>query len=494
MDNTPVRTYKPSVTFNVYAYCKLLWLRDRGNTEVGFYGICRDPKHPLYVDDIRMVRQSCTSASVKFDPEAVADFFDDMAQLGLQTFQYARLWMHTHPGASCQPSHDDEDTFSKSFSHQDWAVMFILGKTGDTYARLRMNSGMGVEQVIPVYVDYKSHFDAADHAAWQKEYDECWQKYTPPVTTYVYRGPGNISRHDSDYGDYHGYGNYHSYGVNQTRGFSAGGITQVAGPTGNAVTVLGNSARQETKEEETKRVNAAWNTYLADQSATITGEEGDTADDYKLPVVLTEVEKRLVVIYAKQDYLTEMARRYRYEADLTEILYTDEEAADITEDQKAEQQKVDDALVALAEWFEAHAGNMVDEERALFETIPADDLDEICHYSSVLDEAWRNRVNPPPWFAALRQKANMDVLGMFDYPKFDFIAEYAYDHIEDKPLVQGDAECRKEPVLLPAGLSIPAALLKDMQEHTKMEQEREAREKAREEAEAELLLAPLTAD
>src|SRR5947209_14095353 len=42
--------------------------------------------------------------------------------------QFARLFMHTHPGNSPQPSATDEETFARVFGRCDWAVMFILAR------------------------------------------------------------------------------------------------------------------------------------------------------------------------------------------------------------------------------------------------------------------------------------------------------------------------------------------------------------------------------
>ena len=65
-----------------------------------------------------------------------------------------RLWMHTHPMASPMPSGVDEDTFASKFGKCDWAVMFILGRTGLTYARLAFSAGPGGQTILPVNVHW----------------------------------------------------------------------------------------------------------------------------------------------------------------------------------------------------------------------------------------------------------------------------------------------------------------------------------------------------
>ncbi|MEE8170549.1 MAG: hypothetical protein V3T70_08380, partial [Phycisphaerae bacterium] len=76
-----------------------------------------------------------------------------------------------HPGDSPLPSGTDEDTFARVFGSCQWAVMFILARTGKTYARLQFKVGPRGNMLIPVEVDYRQAFPASDHDAWTAEYD-----------------------------------------------------------------------------------------------------------------------------------------------------------------------------------------------------------------------------------------------------------------------------------------------------------------------------------
>ena len=69
------------------------------------------------------------------------------------------------------PSGIDEETFQRVFGRSDWAVMFILARGGETYARLRFNAGPGGDVIIPVRVDYSAPFVGTDHEAWAREYE-----------------------------------------------------------------------------------------------------------------------------------------------------------------------------------------------------------------------------------------------------------------------------------------------------------------------------------
>jgi len=164
------RLQPPELRFSPAAWAKLLYLRDLGDTEVGGFGIAADADL-LYVEDVELVRQACTGASVEFDDQAVADFFDRQVDRGRRLEQFARIWVHTHPANFAQPSSVDEETFARVFGRTDWSVMFILAQRGQTYARLRFNVGPGGDVELPVGVDYGRPFPASDQTAWKAEYE-----------------------------------------------------------------------------------------------------------------------------------------------------------------------------------------------------------------------------------------------------------------------------------------------------------------------------------
>jgi proteasome lid subunit RPN8/RPN11 len=164
------RTNSPTLRFTPYAWAKLLFLRDAGNTEVGGFGIST-ATDLLLVRDLVLPRQTCSPVSVSFHDDAVADFFDQQVDLGFMVEQVGRIWIHTHPGDSPLPSGTDEATFARVFGRCDWAVMAILAEEGASYARLRFNAGPGGGSRIPVEVDFQCRFGAADPEGWKGEYE-----------------------------------------------------------------------------------------------------------------------------------------------------------------------------------------------------------------------------------------------------------------------------------------------------------------------------------
>jgi proteasome lid subunit RPN8/RPN11 len=160
----------PVLRFTPTAWAKLCYFCHAGDTEIGGFGISYS-EDLLLIEDFVTVHQKTTSVTVAFDDAAVADFYEEQVDQGRLPAQFSRIWLHTHPGSSPNPSSVDEETFARVFGGCDWAVMAILARGGQTYARLRFNVGPGGEMLIPIEVDYSLPFGGSDHAAWQAEYD-----------------------------------------------------------------------------------------------------------------------------------------------------------------------------------------------------------------------------------------------------------------------------------------------------------------------------------
>jgi len=166
---TPKMTFGEQLRFTPYAWAKLLWMRDRGDTEVAGYGVTAT-EDPLLVTDFVLIKQECTGASFDLDPEDGADYMDRMLDTGLPPWAYSNILIHTHPGNSPTPSGTDEKNFVAAFSHPNWAIMFIIAEGGAAYCRLKVNVGPGVIKEIKVAVDWTVPFGGTDTQAWETEY------------------------------------------------------------------------------------------------------------------------------------------------------------------------------------------------------------------------------------------------------------------------------------------------------------------------------------
>jgi hypothetical protein len=158
-----------ALRFSPTAWAKLLYFRDKSDNEVGGFAIT-EPDDLLSVIDFITVKQEVSAVSVKFDDEAIADLFDEQVDLGRKPEQFARVWLHTHPGDFAEPSFTDEETFQRVFGSCQWAVMFILAQDNKTYTKLSFNVGPGGQMLIPVAVDYSFDFGPSNKEAWDAEY------------------------------------------------------------------------------------------------------------------------------------------------------------------------------------------------------------------------------------------------------------------------------------------------------------------------------------
>ena len=163
------RLRRPTLTFTPTAWAKLLYLRDRGPTEIGGFGIS-SRESLLRVQDIQLPTQQCTETFVTFDDVAVAEFFEEQVAEERVPMEFGRIWIHTHPGDSPQPSPTDRRTFAQVFGPCDWAVMFILARGGQTRAELHWRAGGPALIPVRVEVDFKGIFAGSDPDSWEQEY------------------------------------------------------------------------------------------------------------------------------------------------------------------------------------------------------------------------------------------------------------------------------------------------------------------------------------
>ena len=177
----PVRRREPpgrTLTFSPAAWLKLMFFLHAGETEVGGFALT-DGHDPLSVEEFVTVRQRVSAVSVEFDDDSVADHFDACVDAGLTPERFARVWVHTHPGDSPSPSFTDEHTFARVFGGCDWALMFIVSRTGRTYARLGLRAGPGAEVPLGVAVDWGAWPQRVleDEGRWDRRLLEWAEEY-----------------------------------------------------------------------------------------------------------------------------------------------------------------------------------------------------------------------------------------------------------------------------------------------------------------------------
>ncbi|MFT3881151.1 MAG: hypothetical protein QM703_15995 [Gemmatales bacterium] len=95
-----IEFYRPALKLRCSPLAWLKWqfLAHAGPTEVAGFGLSA-PYDPLYLEDILVIGQRATAMTVAFDDAAVADLFDRMTDAQISPHRFARVWLHSHPGA-----------------------------------------------------------------------------------------------------------------------------------------------------------------------------------------------------------------------------------------------------------------------------------------------------------------------------------------------------------------------------------------------------------
>lgn len=300
----------PVLKFTPYAWAKLIYMRDKGNTEISGFGVAGNREKLLEITDFVLLPQVCNSVNTKFEGDAIGEYVEDMFDKGFHPLQCMRVWIHTHPGASPQPSGTDEETLSENFGNVDWSIMFIIAREGKTYCRLRYNHMPKSASCPELDIELKDEigwgqaFKGSDLAAWDEEYNRC-------VKTHVYIAPsggrgGNNSWVPGGYG-YGGY--YDSYdrpvsGVTEVRQQSPGPY-RAPGVTGEpplTPTEIQKTAEQELAEEVARAVQD-WNKQDVGQQQDVeldaqlqqSAENDAVQNNPTLPAIVGSAEDTVVI-------------------------------------------------------------------------------------------------------------------------------------------------------------------------------------------------------
>lgn len=140
----------------------------------------------LVIEDFLLIRQAIGPAHVDLDMDHWADrqaeLFDSR---NIEPWRTS-CWAHTHPAGMNQPSGVDEKTMVDSFGGWDLAIMLIMTRDGQFYARLDVDhdftGGQRQRLSLPcsVEIDWASPgFEAITGeviAEWEAEFVECIQE------------------------------------------------------------------------------------------------------------------------------------------------------------------------------------------------------------------------------------------------------------------------------------------------------------------------------
>lgn len=169
-----------------YVWAKILYFHKISDVEVGGFGISFHD-NPLSLNNFCLVKQKSSIVSTDLDDDAIADFYDDCVDEGLEPVEFGRIWIHTHPQGLATPSTTDEKTFSKCFGKCDWAIMMICPEGAKPKAWIQYKYP-SCRTELEVEVDYSIEFPGSEQDEWKKEFDECVEKETFAYTSKPYVG------------------------------------------------------------------------------------------------------------------------------------------------------------------------------------------------------------------------------------------------------------------------------------------------------------------
>lgn len=183
-----------------YAYQKILFMRDIGDSEVSGFAVT-DEEQPDLITDFHLIKQQCTVVTTEMDSEGLADYLEDMVENGFQPGNCMRVWIHTHPGSSPSPSGTDEATFKELSSKFAYFVMLIIAEKGAKFGRLAFSQGCGGTAPVEWDVDWTVPGEAVDFDEWTNEYNKLVniKKFASVGTTYQQKTGG--TPHYSQYAE-----------------------------------------------------------------------------------------------------------------------------------------------------------------------------------------------------------------------------------------------------------------------------------------------------
>jgi len=196
--------YPDKLRFTPYAFAKMLYMKDKGSTEVSGFALT-DEKDPYLVIDFIVPEQECTGATTEMSADGIVAVFDRVSGpekfggMGLSPGRFGRIWVHTHPGFSSEPSGTDWSTFRETFGGKDWAIMFILSDKRLATCILQIDVVPGGYFRIPWEVDWDYEFQGSAFEEWDKEYKD--NVSTRSYRSYSYPSTGYSSCNRGNYGD-----------------------------------------------------------------------------------------------------------------------------------------------------------------------------------------------------------------------------------------------------------------------------------------------------
>ncbi len=165
----------PKLRFSPIAWQKIIIGMEYSKNEIGFWGIT-DKNDGLWVCDVYVPEQEVSSATTDFKDGACLKYLTTYAKQGYAPYQLGRVWIHTHPGNSTEPSGKDRHTFKTLIGQSAIGCMVIFGQNHTAQAWLLLTNPEQLqgqfELKIPVEIDWHCSYAGFNYESYIKTLED----------------------------------------------------------------------------------------------------------------------------------------------------------------------------------------------------------------------------------------------------------------------------------------------------------------------------------
>lgn len=167
------------VIFKPEAYTKMFHYIDAVTTEIsGFGKVSVDKNNNIIVEDVKIFKQTVSSAETELDDTALSNFLMELVESKEDPYKW-KLWWHSHANMGVFWSGTDIATMTKLGLNNDWQISIVGNRKHELKCR------------VNIYKPFHYH---ADNLDWEVEsmeskipqeiLDEVKEKVSTPVCTY----------------------------------------------------------------------------------------------------------------------------------------------------------------------------------------------------------------------------------------------------------------------------------------------------------------------
>jgi len=149
---------KTKIYLSIAAYQKMrLWV-EMAKGEISWLGSVSELKYPdgsfeaFLIEDIHLLKQTCTSVNTALDDQSVGQFLTEMVMRNQDTSKI-KAWLHSHATMKCFWSNIDEDCIS-NLANSSYVISIVTNKDGDILARIDIFKPFHItvnEVVVDIY-------------------------------------------------------------------------------------------------------------------------------------------------------------------------------------------------------------------------------------------------------------------------------------------------------------------------------------------------------